>query len=175
VSFCPNCGASLAQGSAFCASCGTAVAAEAAQPLPGVTWPEPVTAPSPVGVALPAGVQISSAGRRLGAWALDVLLLIVTLFIGWLVWSLIIWGRGQSPGKQLLHMRVVYLQSGAHVSWGRMAFREVICKGVIGIVAGITLIGYILYFWLLWDAKRQELWDKMADTIVVDDPRDALA
>ena len=174
MSFCPNCGATLAEGAAFCASCGAAVAA-AAQPLPGVVWPDPVSAPSPSGVTLPAGVALSSAGRRLGAWALDLLLLIVTLFIGWLIWSLIVWGRGQSPGKQLLHMRVVYLQTGAHVSWARMAFREVICKGVIGIVAGLTLIGYVLYFWLLWDDKRQELWDKMADTIVVDDPRDALA
>ena len=175
MSFCPNCGASLAEGSAFCASCGTPVAAVAAQSLPGITSARSGRRDEPGRRHAAAGVQISSAGRRLGAWALDVLLLIVTLFIGWLIWSLIIWGRGQSPGKQLLHMRVVYLQNGTHVSWGRMAFREVICKGVIGIVASITLIGYILYFWLLWDAKRQELWDKMADTIVVDDPRDALA
>ena len=175
MNFCSNCGASLAKDATFCASCGTPLAAGSAAPLPGVIWPEPVTATSPTGLTLPAGVEISSAGRRLGAWVLDLLLLIVTLFIGWLIWSLVIWGRGQSPGKQLLHMRVVYLRSGAHVSWGRMAFREVICKGVIGLVAGITFIGYVLYFWLLWDDKRQELWDKMADTIVVDDSRDALA
>lgn len=34
------------------------------------------------------GVQLSSPGRRLGAYLLDVVLMVVTAVIGWLVWSL---------------------------------------------------------------------------------------
>ena len=123
---------------------------------------------------LPAALVLSSPLRRLGAWLLDVLLLIVTLFIGWLIWSLIVWARGQSPGKQLLGMRVIREDTHAIASWGRMALRELVCKTIIGFVAGATLIGFVLYLWLLWDKENQELWDKMATTIVVNDPQRVL-
>ena len=38
----------------------------------------------------------------------------------------------------------------------------------------MTFLGNIFYFWLLWDSERQELWDKMVDTVVVNDPGDLL-
>jgi uncharacterized RDD family membrane protein YckC len=113
-------------------------------------------------------VKLSPPLRRLGAWVLDVVLLVLTLFIGWLIWSLIVWGRGQSPGKQLLGMRVVRSDTRVTVSWGRMALREVVCKTIIGLVASVTVIGLVLYCWLLWDSETQELWDKMATTLVID-------
>jgi hypothetical protein len=72
-------------------------------------------------------------------------------------------------------MRVIRSDTQAVVGWGRMGLREVICKGVIGLVAGITVIGTVLYLWLLWDDQNQELWDKMATTLVVDDPQRVLA
>ena len=37
--------------------------------------------------------------------------MIVTVFIGWLTWTLIVWARGQTPGKQILGMRVVKIAS----------------------------------------------------------------
>ena len=114
------------------------------------------------------GVGLSNVGMRLGAFLLDVLLAIVTLFIGWLIWSLIIWGRGQTPGKQLLNMRVVKKDTGQAASWGTMFLREIPCKFIIGLVASITI--FIVYLWPLWDKENQELWDKMVDTVVVDDP-----
>jgi uncharacterized RDD family membrane protein YckC len=100
---------------------------------------------------------------------------VVTLFVGWLIWSLIVWGRGQSPGKQLLGMRVIRSDTRICVSWGRMALREIVCKGIIGLVAGVTVVGSVLYLWLLWDDQNQELWDKMATTLVVNDSRSVLA
>ena len=39
---------------------------------------------------------------------------------------------------------------------------------LIGILSFFTL-GIIL-FWLVWDKSKQELWDKVVGTIVVDDP-----
>jgi uncharacterized RDD family membrane protein YckC len=53
-----------------------------------------------------------------------------------------------------------------------MAFREIIAKTIIGFLAAITFL--IPYFWLLWDRNRQELWDKMATTLVVSDREDRL-
>lgn len=121
---------------------------------------------------LPLGVQLSSPGRRLGAALLDGLLLVVTLFIGWLIWALIVFGRGQTPGKQILNMRTIHLPTASVASWGRMALRELPSKFLIGILASLTLL--IVYFWLLWDKNNQELWDKMVDTVVVTDERGML-
>jgi len=53
--------------------------------------------------------------------------------------------------------------------------REVVCKSIIGIVASVTVIGLVLYLWLLWDRENQELWDKMASTLVVNDAESVLA
>ncbi len=116
---------------------------------------------------VPVGVHLSSSARRLGAHLLDIVLFIFTLGIGWLVWQLIVAKDGQSPGKQLLGMRVVKLRTSTKATWGTMFLREVIVKPLI-----IVFLGWffgIVYFWLLWYKNRQELWDKMISTIVVDD------
>jgi uncharacterized RDD family membrane protein YckC len=104
---------------------------------------------------------------------LDGILLVFTVFIGWIIWSLIIWSRGQSPAKQLLGMRVVSLRENKAAGWGTMFVREVIAKPVIGILAWFTL--GIINFWLIWDKNKQQLWDKMVGTIVVSDPQGQLA
>jgi len=105
--------------------------------------------------------------KRLGAHLLDGLLCVVTCVIGWLIWSLIVYVNGQTPAKQLLGMRVVNMTAGVRAGWGRMLVREHLVKPLIGIFLGWLVIPY---FWLLWDKNRQELWDKMLDTVVVDDP-----
>ena len=115
----------------------------------------------------PAGVVNSSVGRRLGAHLLDGLIAIVTCGIGWLIWAFIIYGDGQTPAKRLLGMRVVNITTGVRAGWGRMFVREHVCKLLIGFLLGWLIFPY---FWLVWDRNRQELWDKMVDTAVVDDP-----
>lgn len=115
---------------------------------------------------------LASVGKRLVGLLLDTALAIVTLGIGWLIWTLIILGRGQTPAKQLMHTRVIKVGDGRAASWGKMFVREFPAKIVIGFLAAFTI--YIIYLWPLWDAKNQELWDKMVDTVVVDDPQDLL-
>ncbi|MGH2588583.1 MAG: RDD family protein, partial [Dehalococcoidia bacterium] len=121
---------------------------------------------------LPDGIHLSSPLKRLAAWLLDAVLAILTLGIGWLVWSLIVYKDGQTPGKQLLGMRCVIFATGRPAGWGRMFCREWLAKGLLfSVLLSLTLgLGMILYFWLLWDKDRQEIWDKIVDTIVVDDP-----
>jgi len=137
----------------------------AGQPV-GAAWPDPAR-PSLL-EPLPAEIALASIGRRLAGYLLDAVLVIVTLVIGWLIWSIVVWGRGQSPAKQILGMRV--LRTDRLVASGRLnMFGRFLAMWLIGIVASITLIGYVLYFWLCWDRERQELWDKMASTVVVRD------
>jgi hypothetical protein len=121
----------------------------------------------------PAGVHLSSPGRRLGAHLLEGVLVVVTLFVGWLVCALIVFGRGQTPAKQLLGMRAIKLRTGMKAGWGTMFLREFVAKLIIGFLAWFTL--GIVYFWLIWDKNNQELWDKIVDTVIVNDPNKQLA
>ena len=62
--------------------------------------------------------------HRLAGLALEIALVISTCFIGWAIWSLVIWSRGQTPAKQILKMQVVGTKTGAPASWGHMAIRQ---------------------------------------------------
>ena len=114
-------------------------------------------------------MELTSAGTRFGQYLLDVVLAIVTLFIGYLIWSLFIWDRGQTPAMQILHIRAVNKDDLQRTSMGTMALREVVGRWlVMGAIAAIFFPAWIiLCFMILWDDDRQELWDKIADTIVV--------
>ena len=116
-------------------------------------------------------------GKRFGEYCLELVLFLVTLGIGWLIWALVILGRGQSPAKQILNMRTVDADTGQVPSYGMMFVRDFLCKGLLmSIITSITFgLGLILYFWLTWDDKNQELWDKMVNTVVVEDPDGSLA
>ncbi len=76
---------------------------------------------------LPNDAGVSSVRRRFYAHLLDALLAALTLGVGWLVWSLLAWRRGQSPAKQLMGMVVEH--DGRPASWKRMFVREILCKG----------------------------------------------
>ena len=119
------------------------------------------------------GLPVSSAGKRFGAYLLECVLAFFTLLIGWFIWSLIVWSKGQTPAKSLLGMRCVRTDTGASATWGTMALRELVGKSIIGsITAGITTI---VSCFMILGASRQGIWDKVATTTVVDDPEGRLA
>lgn len=141
---------------------------------PGWGPPGPTPAYNPYG-GHGHGLPECTAGKRFGAYLLDALLMMVTFVFGWLIWSLIIWGRGQTPAKQLLHMRCIDTHTGQAAGWGAMALRELVGKALLGnITCGIsTIVGGAF---VLGDTPpRQALWDKMANTAVVEDPQGLLA
>lgn len=117
-------------------------------------------------VPVPVPLPLTSTGRRFGAYLLEGLLAVVTLGIGWLIWSMFTWGNGQTPAKKLLGMRVVRLDSGQTASWGQMAMREVVGKGLLGSLSfGITTLVSVF---MILGASHQGVWDKVAGTVVVD-------
>lgn len=75
--------------------------------------------------------------HRLGGFALDLALLFCTCYIGWIIWSLVIWGQGQTPGKQILKMKVVSSNTGRTATWGHMAIRQFLIPLAVGIPLGI--------------------------------------
>ncbi len=70
------------------------------------------------------GFKLATPGHRIAAVAVDVGLSIVTFNIGWIIWNLIVMAKGQSPGKQLLKVRVLAEGSKQPANWGHMAIRQ---------------------------------------------------
>ena len=120
---------------------------------------------------VPAGIPLTNPWARLGAALLDMLLIIVTLFIGWAVWTLIVWSKGQTPGKQICGQRVVMKQTGRAARWGEMALRDFVIRGLaIGILGQLTCgIVSLVATLMIFSAYHETLWDKWAGTLVVDD------
>jgi uncharacterized RDD family membrane protein YckC len=140
--------------------------------------PPPADAPPPppaAAYAQPSGptLQLSSPGKRFGAWLLEILLIIVTLVIGWLIWWIIDWSKAQTPAKQLLKMRIVRMDENRPATMGEMAIRELVGKYLLANVTfGIsTIVGGIMI--ISDDRGRQAVWDKIATTTVVEDPDNA--
>ncbi|HMS49715.1 RDD family protein [Candidatus Neomicrothrix sp.] len=193
--FCDACGTPMTPHSRFCENCGQAAALPVAQaavsPIPSTRQGSvvqvlpaapvgvppspvavvPVQAAMPVAAAAQVGsagsLRLSTAGKRFGASCLESLLFLVTIGIGWMIWSLIVWGRGQTPSKQLLGMRVVKQDTGQVATWGTMFVREFVAKTLIGYGSlGITSI--VGCFMVLND-NHQAFWDRLASTLVVDE------
>lgn len=125
------------------------------------------------GLMLPQGIQLAPVGRRIGAYFLAIPLAIVTLGIGYIIWGLIAWGKGQTPAQQVLGMRCWRPETGRAATWGTMALREIVGYIVEGILSVITqIISFIL---MLTRRDRQCLHDLIAGTVVVYDPNKVLA
>jgi uncharacterized RDD family membrane protein YckC len=124
------------------------------------------------GLTLPAGVQLASVGRRIGAWFLAIPLALVTLVIGYVVWGMIVWSRGQTPALQVLGMRCWRPETGRVAGWWWMALREIVGRIVEGIVGIITLL--ISFILMLTSKNRKSLHDLIAGTVVVHDPQNVL-
>jgi uncharacterized RDD family membrane protein YckC len=122
----------------------------------------------PIGLILPPGVQLASSGRRIGAFFLSIPLAIVTLGIGYAIWGLIVWGRGQTPALQVLGMRCWRPETGRVAGWGWMALRETIGRIADGILSIITEILSLIF--MLSRPDRKTLHDMVAGTVVLHDP-----
>ncbi len=172
-------------------SAGTPPPAEPAAAPPPPPPPPPAAPPSPPppgygappraglyfdqvsGLNLPQGTELASHGRRIGSWFLAIPLAIVTLGIGYIVWGLIIWGRGQTPTQQVLGMRTWYPEGARNATWGRMALREIVGGIVTGILSLITEILSLVLF--LTGRERKCLADHIASTVILRDPNNLLA
>ena len=124
-------------------------------------------------LVLPEGVQLASVGRRIGAYFLAIPLFIVTLGIGYVVWGLIAWGRGQSPALQVLGMRCWRPETRQVAGWWWMALREIVGRIADGILSVITeVLSFVL---MVTGKERKSLHDYIAGTVVLHDPNKVIS
>ena len=123
------------------------------------------------GYSQPGQWPLASPWKRYGANVVDNLLKLVTLWIGWFIWSCFTRQRGQSPGKQIVGLVVIDLDTNAPAEIGKMFLRDSLLKGLLWGVIGLASCGIaplVLVWMIFWDDKHQMLWDRMANTVVVD-------
>jgi uncharacterized RDD family membrane protein YckC len=68
--------------------------------------------------------------------------------------------RGQTLGQMVLGIKVIGLDNGGSVGYGRAFLRWLVSL----ISAAVILLGYL---WMLWDKEKQCWHDKAANAIVV--------
>ena len=100
-----------------------------------------------------------------------VLVILGIILLGYIVWWLIALGNGQTPGKQIVGIRVIK-DDGSPSNWGYTFLREFVIKLLlVGFISDMTfgIARLVDYLWPLWDRaeKMQTLHDKMLGTIVV--------
>jgi uncharacterized RDD family membrane protein YckC len=129
------------------------------------------TAPVVGDERVPAGIPLTNPWARLASTLIDLVLFLVTLAIGWLIWTLIVWAKGQTPGKQICGQRVVMKRTGRAATWGEMALRDFVIRGLaIGIISQITCgIFALVATFMIFSTYHETMWDKWAGTLVVDD------
>ena len=93
-------------------------------------------------------LRYASFQHRLGAIVLDATLMILTLGIGWLIWSFIVWGEGQTPAKKILKLRTINFTNGRPATWGHMGIREGLIP--ISVIIASTITGGLAYIaWII--------------------------
>ena len=118
--------------------------------------------------------RYASFQHRLGAIALDAALMILTLGIGWIIWSMIVWSDGQTPAKKILKLRTLNQTNGRAATWGHMAIREALVPITVSaastITGGIAGIAWIVVEIVFYFTKGQRtLRDYWVKTVVVNE------
>ncbi len=112
--------------------------------------------------------------HRLGAYALDWGLALLTLGIGWLIWSLIVWPEGQTPAKKILKLRTINIVTKQPATWGHMSIREFLIPLTVfiasgttgGIVWGAWITVEICFYFLKGKRTLRDYWVK---TVIVNE------
>jgi RDD family len=105
-----------------------------------------------------------------------VALLVATLVVGWLVWSVVEWRHGRTPSYRLLGLRVVRRSDDRPIGLGRSLLRSGICCPVM--VVPTVVIGGVIGLCFAFGASppegllrqpRAAPWDLATATRVLDE------
>ena len=113
-------------------------------------------------VALVTFSALGGAGAATGTEAGSAVggLLSLALALAYVVWALVLFSNGMTPGKKLLNLRVVK-EDGRTAGFGTMFVREWIGKFISGLILSLG------FLWILFDKENQGWHDKLMSTYVV--------
>ena len=138
--------------------------------MSNASWPPPPPPPGSSSGSFQAPVSGAvvpvTNGVRLWASILDGILCVITLGIGWLIWSVFLLNQSTSPAKKMLGLQIVDVNTGVPAPIQQMLMREILGKVVLSSVSGgiTSLVSAIMILVL---PSRQGLHDYIARTVVV--------
>jgi len=94
----------------------------------------------------------------------------VTLGIGYLIWGIIAWSKGQTPTQQVLGLQTWKPLERANATWGTMFLRE-LGYAFVGVIPFAQLVSFFLF---VSGKEHRALHDSIASTIVLHDPSKVL-
>lgn len=117
------------------------------------------------------GAPLAGYGLRLWGAVLELILLVCTLVVGWLVWALLKFPQGQTPAKSLIGTRVVKAATGEAADFGAMFVRNVVISVALTVANLFTLglPGLVAACLIFNGSLRQTGWDRIVGTVVVVD------
>lgn len=124
----------------------------------------------PIANSSEMNLRYASFQHRLGAIVLDATLMVITLGIGWLIWSFIVWGEGQTPAKKILKLRTINFTNGRPATWGHMGIREGLIPITVSIASGVTggiasiawIVVEIVFYFTKGQRTFRDYWVKTA-------------
>lgn len=118
-----------------------------------------------------AGWTLASRRRRLAAWTVDLGLLAATLGIGWVVWNVVLWRDGTSPGKKMLGLTVFATDLRRPADRRRMALRALVHRTWARLFGLASFgLGYAYAVGGAAGQTRRTLYDDWAQTVVLARP-----
>ena len=114
-------------------------------------------------------LQLATPQARLGAYLVDLGLLLVTFVIGWLIWSLFTWQTGQTPAKRLMRQVVIDARTGRPFTWVQMLLRELVLKGIAGGIAssGTSGVTFVIDSLFIFREDRKTVHDMIIQSRVI--------
>ncbi len=122
-----------------------------------------------------SGLPYATPLHRFGAALLEATLAIVTLGIGWFIWWLILLGKGLTPARQILGLRVIDAKSKQPVSSSQVFVRgfvvyflafSALASALSLILFGAGWLFTLVSALLVFRASRQTLWDQITGTSI---------
>ena len=113
-------------------------------------------------VAIGTGADSTTGEIDEGAAGLSVLLYVIFAIAAWVYYVMLEGGpTGQTLGKKAVGIRVISMQTGGPIGYGKAFVRTLVRSFISGAICGLG------YLWMLWDKEKQTWHDKISDTVVV--------
>jgi hypothetical protein len=125
-----------------------------------------------------AGLPAASFSVRIRALLLTFCLVVVTLGVGWLIWSVVEWRQGSTASFRLTGLRVVRQSDGTSIGLGLSIVRNALLCTALLIPTMLACVVLALAFVMgasppndLFSKPRKAPWDRLCRTTVVQERR----